>query len=406
MTQVAAGQARGPFAVVAALGTAQTVAWASSYYLPAILAAPIARDLDLAPTYVFGALSGALVISGLLGPRVGHVIDTFGGRRLLAISNLVFVAGLLLLSLAHGAAVLIAAWVLLGIGMGMGLYEAAFATLARIYGTHARRTITGITLIAGFASTLGWPLTTWLDSEYGWRLACQVWAVIHIVLALPLNLLLPRAVPLDQRARPAASASQRSGGQNETLAMVLLAYMFAAASFVSSGVSAILPSMLVAFGATPAQALLAGTLVGPAQVGARLLEAGLLNRFHPLMSARLAMLMNPIGVVTLIAGGSFFAPVFAVLYGAGNGIITIARGTLPLALFGPVGFGKRVGMISLPSRLTGAAAPLLLGLMVEHIGRGALWISALASVSAFFALFLLHAGPPSPAPVQVGGQSS
>lgn len=179
--------------------------------------------------------------------------------------------------------------------------------------------------------------------------------------------------------------------QSETLAMGLLAYMFAAASFVSSGVSAILPSMLVAFGATPAEALLAGTLVGPAQVGARLLEAGFLGRFHPLLSARLAMLMNPIGVVALIAGGSFVAPVFAVLYGAGNGIITIARGTLPLALFGPAGFGKRVGMISLSSRLTGAAAPLVLGLMVEHIGRGALWISALASVSAFFALLLLRA---------------
>jgi hypothetical protein len=182
--------------------------------------------------------------------------------------------------------------------------------------------------------------------------------------------------------------------------------MFAAASFVSSGISAILPSMLVAFGATPAQALLAGTLVGPAQVGARLLEAGLLNRFHPLLSARLAMLMNPIGVVTLIAGGSFFAPVFAVLYGAGNGIITIARGTLPLVLFGPVGFGRRVGMISLPSRLTGAAAPLVLGLMVEHFGRGALWISALASVSAFFALLLLRVDPSPSRSVQVGEQHS
>lgn len=408
MTQVTAGQPRGPFAVVVALGTAQTVAWASSYYLPAILAAPIARDLGLAPTYVFGALSGALVISGLIGPRVGHAIDTFGGRSLLAISNLVFVAGLLLLSVAHGVAVLIAAWVLLGIGMGMGLYEAAFATLARIYGTNARRTITGITLIAGFASTLGWPLTTWLDSEYGWRVACQVWAAIHIVLALPLNLSLPRAVPLGQQARPGASASQQSGSgrQSETFAMVLLAYMFAAASFVSSGVSAILPTMLVAFGATPAQALLAGALVGPAQVGARILEAGWLGRFHPLLSARLAMLMNPIGVVALVAGGPLLASTFTVLYGAGNGIITIARGTLPLAIFGPVGFGRRVGMISLPSRATGAFAPLALGLMVEHFGSSALWISALASISAFFALLLLRADRAASTQLEAGGQHS
>lgn len=379
------------YSLIVALGTAQTVAWASSYYLPAILAAPIARDLGLAPTYVFGALSGALVISGLLGPRVGQAIDTFGGRGLLAMSNLVFVVGLLMLSVTHGAAMLIAAWVLLGIGMGMGLYEAAFATLARIYGTKARRTITGITLIAGFASTLGWPLTTWLASEYGWRVACQVWAAIHIGLALPLNLSLPRAVPLHQEAQPGSGATQQSERQSETVSMAVLAYMFAATSFVSSGVSAILPTMLVAFGATPAQALLAGALVGPAQVAARIVEAGWLGRFHPLLSARLATLMNPIGIIALVAGGPFLAPAFSMLYGAGNGIITIARGTLPLAIFGPLGFGRRVGMISLPARATGAFAPLTLGLMVEHFGSSALWLSALASISAFFALMLLRA---------------
>lgn len=406
MRQIVGGRATGPLALIVALGTTQTIAWASSYYLPAILAAPIARDLGLAPTYVFGALSGALVISGLLGSRVGHAIDTFGGRGLLAISNLVFAAGLLLLSFAQGAAVLIAAWMLLGLGMGMGLYEAAFATLARIYGAGARKSITGITLIAGFASTLGWPLTTWLDSEYGWRVACQVWALIHILLALPLNLLLPRAVPQDQEAQPGSALGQRSGRQSETFAMVLLAYMFAAASFVSSGISAILPTMLVAFGASPAEALLAGALVGPAQVGARLLEAGWLGRFHPLLSARLAMLMNPIGVVALVAGGPFLAPAFTVLYGAGNGIITIARGTLPLALFGPTGFGRRVGMISLPSRMTGALAPLALGLMVEQIGSSALWISALASISAFFALLLLRADRTTSEPLQTGGTNS
>jgi MFS family permease len=406
MRQVLAGGASGSLAVVLALGITQTIAWASSYYLPAVLAIPISRDLGLAPTYVFAALSGALVISGLLGPRVGHAIDRFGGRRPLAVSNAIFAAGLLMLSAAHGVVLLIAAWMVLGVGMGMGLYEAAFATLARIYGTRARKSITGITLIAGFASTVGWPLTTWLDAEYGWRAACQLWAVVHVCLALPLNLLLPRATALEEVSRPLSGTSPHPERQSETFAMGVLTYMFAATSFVSSGVSAILPSMLVVFGATPAEALVAGTLVGPAQVCARLLEAGWLNRFHPLLSARLAALMNPIGVVALIAGGSLFAPVYTVLYGVGNGIITIARGTLPLFLFGPVGFGKRVGMISLPARLTGAAAPLALGLMVEHMGRGALWISALISVSAFFALLLLRADPSSSAPLHVGEQNS
>src|SRR5437667_10044372 len=123
MTEVIAGRPAGPLTVVVALGTAQTVAWASSYYLPAILAAPIARDLGLAPTYVFGALSGALVIAGLLGPRVGHAIDTFGGRGLLAVSNLLFAAGLLVLSVSSGTAILITAWVFLGVAIRLGHYE-------------------------------------------------------------------------------------------------------------------------------------------------------------------------------------------------------------------------------------------------------------------------------------------
>jgi len=150
--------------------------------------------------------------------------------------------------------------------------------------------------------------------------------------------------------------------------------------------------MLTQFGATPATALLAGALIGPAQVAARLLEAGWLSRYHPLVSARLATLMNPLGVLALLIGGPVVAPLFAVLYGAGNGILTIARGTLPLALFGPEGFGKRVGLLSLPARATGAIAPLAIGMMTEHFGTGALWFSGFASLSAFAVLLLLKTG--------------
>lgn len=374
--------------IILALGTSQTIAWASSYYMPAILASPIARDLGVSTTFVFGALSGALVIAGLLGPRVGHAIDTFGGRGLLVVSNATFAAGLLLLSLASDPTLLIAAWIVLGIGMGMGLYEAGFATLTRIYGSAARKPITGITLIAGFASTVGWPLTSWLDAHFGWRIACQAWAGIHLALALPLNLSLPRATALLKTET--GNGGWSSTRQSETFTMVAVAYVFAATGFVSSGLSAIMPTMLVQFGATPAAALVAGMLIGPSQVTARLLEAGWLTRYHPLLSARLATLANPIGVVSLVIGGAVMSPLFAAFYGAGNGILTIARGTLPLALFGPQGFGRRVGMISLPARAAGAFAPLAMGLMVESIGTATLWVSACASLSAFAALLLLR----------------
>src|ERR1700720_1567829 len=168
--------------IILALGTTQTLAGASSYYLPAILADPIARDLGVSSNWVFAAFSASLVISAVLGPRVGRQIDLVGGRSVLSISNLTLAAGLALLGITHSIPVLIAAWLLLGIGMGYGLYDAAFGALGRIYGDAARRSITGITLIAGFASTVGWPLTAWGLQTIGWRDTCLAWAAAHILL--------------------------------------------------------------------------------------------------------------------------------------------------------------------------------------------------------------------------------
>src|ERR1700726_4144073 len=166
--------------VVGALGTAQTLAWGSSYYLPAILAEPITQDLGLSRTTIFGLFSGALLLSAVLGPAVGRAIDNRGGRGVLALSNLVLAAGLALLALAQGIVGLAVSWAVLGVGMALDLYDSAFATLSGIYGRAARGPITGITLIAGFASTVGWPLSAFLDTNIGWRGACLVWAVLHL----------------------------------------------------------------------------------------------------------------------------------------------------------------------------------------------------------------------------------
>jgi MFS family permease len=194
--------------VVGALGTAQTLAWGSSYYLPAIMADPIAHGLGLSRTAVFGLFSGALLLSAVLGPSVGRAIDNRGGRGVLALSNLVLAAGLVLLGVAQGFVTLALAWAVLGVGMAMGLYDPAFATLTGLYGRAARGPITGITLIAGFASTVGWPLSAFLDAQFGWRAACLIWAALYIVIGLPLNrLLIPRAPP---PARAKEEAGERS----------------------------------------------------------------------------------------------------------------------------------------------------------------------------------------------------
>jgi MFS family permease len=378
--------------VVATLGTAQTLAWASSYYLPAMLAAPMARDLGVSVPTVFAAFSVALVVSALLGPHAGRAIDRWGGRPVLASTNLVFALGLAGLAASQGPAGLFAAWIVLGVGMGSGLYEAAFAALVRLYGHGARGSITGITLIAGFASTVGWPLSTLLEAQFDWRGACAAWALLHLLLGLPLNLSFPRAAALDTPARKAAAhaADEPQTARSGQRAGVLLAFVFAATWFISTAMAAHLPRLLQAGGATLAAAITAGALVGPAQVGARLLEYGLLQRLHPLLSARLAAAMHPLGAAMLTLFGAPVAAAFAILHGAGNGILTIAKGTLPLVFFGPQGYGHRQGLLMVPARVAQALAPWLFGMCLDRWGARALWVSASLGVAAFVALLALR----------------
>src|SRR5712664_2327098 len=211
--------------IILAVGTTQTLAWASSYYLPAILADPIARDLGVSSNWIFAAFSASLVISALLGPRVGRQIDLVGGRQVLSISNLTLAAGLTLLGCSYSIPVMIVAWLLLGVGMAFGLYDAAFAALGRIHGDAARRSITGITLLAGFASTVGWPLTAFGLESIGWRNTCFAWALAHILIGLPLNFFM---LPAVKGAKAAVAASTKPHIAIDRT-MILLAFAFAAA---------------------------------------------------------------------------------------------------------------------------------------------------------------------------------
>lgn len=378
---------------VAALGSAQTLAWASSYYLPAILAAPMARDLGLPVPTVFAAFSLALVVSAFLGPHAGRAIDRWGGRPVLVATSVVFALGLALLGAARTPFMLFLAWAVLGVGMGSGLYEAGFAALVRLYGASSRGAITGITLVAGFASTVGWPLSAWLEAQLGWRGACYAWAALHLLLGLPLNACLPKAPP----AAPNPPPADAPAAPPPLRAMVLLSFVFAATWFISTAMAAHLPRLLVASGTTLAAAVAVGALIGPAQVAARLLEFGLLRRVHPLLSARLAAALHPLGVAVLALFGPSAAAVFGILHGAGNGILTIAKGTLPLVLFGPQGYGQRQGLLMMPARIAQALAPWLFGIALDHWGARALALSAGLSLLALGALMGVRGAAPAAA---------
>lgn len=382
-------------AVVAGLGTAQTLAWASSYYLPAVLAAPMARELGTGVPTVFAAFSGALVVSALVGPAAGRAIDRHGGRPVLIATSLLFAAALAALGLATSVAAMAVAWALMGLAMGAGLYEAAFATLVRLYGHGSRNAITGITLIAGFASTVGWPLSAWMEAYIGWRGACFGWAALHLLIGLPLNAALPKAkaaastAPRNPAPAPTDPATAAPTAGQWTSA--LLAFVFAATWFISTAMAAHLPRMLQATGASLAAAVGVGALIGPAQVAGRLLDFGFLRRVHPLLSARLAALAHPAGAAILLLAGPVAAPAFAVLHGAGNGILTIAKGTLPLVLFGPQDYGARQGWLMLPARVAQAMAPFLFGLALDRLGAPAMWLSAALGMAAFVALMAIKA---------------
>jgi MFS family permease len=375
--------------IIVALGTTQTLAWASSYYLPAILADAIGRDLGVSSNWIFAAFSGSLVIAALLGPRVGRQIDLVGGRSVLSISNLTLAAGLALLGLTTSIPVLVIAWLLLGIGMGFGLYDAAFAALGRIYGDAARRSITGITLFGGFASTVGWPLTAWGLETIGWRDTCFAWAAAHILIGLPINFFM---LPAVKGAKAAVAAAVKPHIPIDRT-MVLLAFAFAAAWTVTGAMAAHMPRILEAAGATTVQAVAAGALFGPAQVVARIIEASFLSRYHPLLSTRLACLTHPIGAAILAVAGGAASSAFAIFFGLGNGILTIARGTLPLAIFGPQNYGYRLGIIGAPARMAQAAAPLVFGLLIDIMGSRVLIVSSALSLSALLALALLRTKP-------------
>jgi MFS family permease len=386
--------------LVIALGTTQTLSWASSYYLPAILAVPASRELGLSPETFFAAFSLALVLSAFLGPAVGRAVDRAGGRDILCASNLILAAGLVALSQCGSVWTLFLAWTLLGLGMGMGLYDTAFAALVRIYGTQARASITGITLLAGFASTVGWPLSGWAEATWGWREACLMWAGIHVFVSLPLNLLMLPKVRTAATATPVPGDPQDAGPEGETHAqsqpwglMALLAFVFAATWFVTGALATHLPQLLQAAGATPAQAIAYAALMGPAQVAARLAEFVLLSKVHPVVTTRIAAAMHPLGCLLLLLLGPAAMALFTVLHGGGNGLLTVAKGTLPLALLGPKDYGYRQGLIGAPGRFAQAIAPLLFGFLVTRYGAGALIFSAVLSLSAFVALWFVSRVP-------------
>lgn len=357
--------------VVTGFGVGQIAAFASSFYLMGVLGDPVGRDLGLSPLVVFGLVSLSLAVPAFTAPAIARRIDETGGAKILLGSHLVFALGLFLLGQAQGVLGLTAAMLTMGLGMAYGLSPTPFAILVALYGQAARRPITAVALIGGLGSTLGWPLTGWLTEELGWRGACFAWALVHLAL-FPL---MARICP-DTPGRPAHKVKAALAGVVWDRAMVQLAVLFACAWFISTCMSAHLPRLLSAFGLSMTEAAGAAGLVGIAAVTVRFLEFTVLRRLPPLATTRVATLTHPLGAAALTVMGKAGAPLMAIGQGAGNGMLTVSKGVLPLSLWGPETYAYRSAVLGRPAMFAQVAGPAVYAVVLEQSAGAALALTS------------------------------
>ncbi|WP_349775237.1 MFS transporter [Methylorubrum extorquens] len=368
----------------------EILAWGSSFYLPAVLAGPISGDTGWPLAWVVGGLSVGLLVAAIASPRVGIAIHRHGGRPVLASAALLLAMGHVVIGLAPNLPTFLAGWLVIGLGMGCGLYDPAFATLGRLYGAEARSAITTLTLWGGFASTVCWPLSAFLVEQVGWRNACLAYAGLHLTATLPLVLwLIPKAPALatgrDMGRRVEAPLTSR-----ERRGFLLMAGVLVLGGTVMALVSVHLIALLQARGVALAAAVSYGALIGPAQVGARIVEMATKGRHHPLWTLTIAMVLVAVGLAILALGNPAVA-VALILYGAGNGIYSIARGTVPLALFGAERYPVLVGRLARPGLIAQAFAPSLGAVALTYGGPDTAYailvMLALANVGLAIALW-------------------
>ncbi len=384
----------GPWRAVLVLGVTQIICWGTLFYPPVLTLPLIAAEHGWSVTFAMAGFSLALLTGGFVSPYVGRMIDRHGGHRVMPVGSLLAALGLVALVHAGHPAAYLAVWMLLGVAIAASLYDPAFATLGRIFGASARSPITVLTLAGGFASTVSWPVTYLLIQHAGWRGTYLVYAAVLAFVAAPLHAFaLPRSraelsPPVAAPAEPPAPVLPPHGW-----AFITVAAAFAAYAFVPSGLSAHLLAIFGRAGIDAATVVTIGALFGPSQVVARVCELAFARGVHPLMVARFAVgvLLLAFALMAWLGVSPLVAAAFMVMFGTANGLITIARGAVPLVLFGPVGYGALIGRIAGPWLVMQAIAPLVLAFVAERASDpAALGLVASLALVSFACLAMLR----------------
>ncbi|HXD45888.1 MAG TPA: MFS transporter [Pseudolabrys sp.] len=380
----------GPWRAVPVLGVTQITAWGAIFYTPVLIVPLIAADRGWSMSFAMGGFSLGLLTAGIAARYVGASIDRLGGHVTMTCGSLGGALGLVLITHATNPVAYCAVWMLLGVSMAASLYDAAFASLGRIFGMGARRPITALTLAGGFASTVSWPVTHLLIEGIGWRGCYLVYAAVLVLINAPLHaFLLPRGHADVDAPETAAAKKPAKLVPAKGLTFVLVASAFACYAFVPSGLSAHLLAIFQREGIDAGTAVWIGALFGPAQVLARLIEFSFGRDLHPIWVARFAFgsLLVAFAMLALTGMSVPVAAVFAVMFGGANGLVTIARGAVPLTLFGATGYGRLMGRLAGPFLLVQSASPLVMAFVVERASDAA----ALALAAAFAAVAFICA---------------
>ncbi|MDP3160525.1 MAG: MFS transporter [Reyranella sp.] len=382
---------------VNALGITQITAWGTSYYCLGVLAKPISAETGWSIGTIFLGFSVALVTMGLISTSVGRLIDRIGARLVMSIGTIIVSAGLLGLSQVHDVASYMVAWLVIGIGMRCCLYDAAFAALVQAVPSRGRAAISYLTLYGAYASTVFWVIGHYLNEAYGWRGTLLIFAAINLAVCLPLNWLglSRREQATDTEATKAPERTQDGPaleGRRRKIGIALFALIMSLNGFVFGVVSLQLVPLLEAAGLAGATAVWVASLKGHGQFGGRLVEIFFGKNLKAMTVARIAIgILPPAMLLLMLAGGEFWLLVtFTLLLGASQGVITIVRGAVPLALFGTQGYGAVLGLIATPILLVNAFSPALFALIVDQVGwQNALYALLACAILTWFAIELM-----------------
>jgi len=388
----------GEAGVVLLLTATQWLNWGSTYYLLTVLAAPITADTGWPRAWLIAGLSGGLVLAGLLSPAMGRAIERHGGRTVLAVGSAMLGLGLIGLAVADSLISYYAAWAVLGIGMAASLNEAAFATLGRLYGLRARGLIGGLMLMIGFVMTLWWPLCLVLVELLGWRGACYVYAALHLLVGLPLHFfLLPREMTPPIAVRAASPSLIAGARTRQSWAIWVLGANLTLQIAIGSVVAVHLVTLLQGRGIDVDLAVKLGSLIWLAQGSGRLLQAVVGRHTHPVWEGVAASACVFLGLLLLLAGDAAVVAGALLIFGLGNGVRGIVKGTLPLVLFGAEGYATLVGRLALPTLVAQAAGPYLGALTLDRWGVTPTLIAVAALAFLNLALaYALRAAVPAP----------